>query len=198
MNLKSISAAVISIAAVTATQAQSDVPAPAAKQKQAIYLTHATVHVGNGKVMSNATVGFDNGVITFVEENPTFKTDETQGKVIDCTGKHIYPGIIAPSTKIGLDEIEAVRSTNDYAEVGSYNPNVRSIISYNTDSRVTPTVRSNGVLFAQTVPQGGVVSGTSALVQLNAWNWEDALVKEDGIWLNWPSMLSLSLIHILV
>lgn len=190
MNLKSISAAVISIAAVTATQAQSDVPAPAAKQKQAIYLTHATVHVGNGKVMSNATVGFDNGVITFVEENPTFKTDETQGKVIDCTGKHIYPGIIAPSTKIGLDEIEAVRSTNDYAEVGSYNPNVRSIISYNTDSRVTPTVRSNGVLFAQTVPQGGVVSGTSALVQLDAWNWEDALVKEDGIWLNWPSMLS--------
>jgi hypothetical protein len=166
------------------------VPAPAAKQKQAIYLTHATVHVGSGKVMSNATVGFDNGVITFVEENPTFKTDETQGKVIDCTGKHIYPGIIAPSTKIGLDEIEAVRSTNDYAEVGSYNPNVRSIISYNTDSRVTPTVRSNGVLFAQTVPQGGVVSGTSALVQLDAWNWEDALVKEDGIWLNWPSMLS--------
>lgn len=169
---------------------QSDVPAPAPKQSQSVYLTHATVHVGDGKVLQNATIGFVDGKITFLEINPSFKTDETMGKVIDCTGKQIYPGIIAAYTKIGLDEIEAVRSTNDYAEVGSYNPDSRAIIAYNTDSRVTPTVRSNGVLYAQTVPQGGSISGTSAIVQLDAWNWEDALVKEDGIWMNWPSMVS--------
>jgi imidazolonepropionase-like amidohydrolase len=168
--------------------AQSDVPAPAPKQSQSIYLTHATVHVGNGKVLQNATIGFENGKVIFLEENPTFKTDETMGKVIDCTGKHVYPGIIAPNTKLGLSEIEAVRATNDYEEVGDYNPNTRSIISYNTDSRVTPTVRSNGVLYAQIAPQGGTIAGTSALVQLDAWNWEDALLKEDGIWLSWPSM----------
>ncbi|MES2622507.1 MAG: amidohydrolase family protein [Bacteroidota bacterium] len=169
---------------------QSDVPAPAPKQMQSVYLTHATVHVGDGKVLQNATVGFANGKIILVAENPSFKTDETMGKVIDCTGKHIYPGIIALNTRIGLAEIEAVRSTNDYAEVGSYNTNVRSIISYNTDSRVTPTVRSNGILYAQIVPAGGTISGTSSLVHLDAWNWEDALVTEDGIWLNWPSTIT--------
>lgn len=170
--------------------AQSEVPAPAPKQTQPVYLTHATIHTGNGKVLQNATIGFENGKISLVEENPSFKTDETMGKVIDCTGKHIYPGIIAANTKLGLDEIEAVRSTNDYAETGEFNPDARAIIAYNTDSRVTPTVRSNGVLFAQSTPLGGSVSGTSALVQLDAWNWEDALVKEDGIWIGWPSMLS--------
>ncbi|MCW5906715.1 MAG: amidohydrolase family protein [Chitinophagales bacterium] len=170
--------------------AQSDVPTPAPKQSQSIYLTHATVHSGNGKVLNDATVAFENGKIVFVGESPSFKTDATMGKVIDCTGKHIYPGIIAPNTKLGLTEVEAIRATNDYAETGGYNPNVRAAISYNTDSRVTPTIRSNGVLYAQIVPQGGTVSGTSAVVQLDAWNWEDALVKEDGIWLNWPSLQS--------
>ncbi len=170
--------------------AQSDVPAPATKQTKSIYLTHATVHVGNGKVLQDATIGFDNGKIIFLEERPSFKTDETMGKIIDCAGKHVYPGIIAANTKVGLDEIEAVRATNDYAEVGNYNPDARAIIAYNTDSRVTPTVRSNGVLYAQSTPLYGTVSGTSAVVQLDAWNWEDALVKEDGIWMNWPSMQS--------
>lgn len=166
------------------------VPAPAPAQSQSVYLTHATIHTGKGTVLNDATIAFDKGKITFLGESPSFKTDETMGKVIDCTGKQIYPGIIAPYTKAGLDEIEAVRATNDYAETGSYNPDVRAIVAYNTDSRVTPTLRSNGILFAQTVPLGGIISGTSAIVQLDAWNWEDALVKEDGIWMNWPSMVS--------
>jgi len=179
----------LQVLAATSLFAQSEVPAPAPAQSGKIYLTHATVHTGNGSVLQNATIGFENGIITFLAENPTFKTDETMGKVIDCTGKQIYPGVIAPDTKTGLSEIEAVRATNDYAETGEFNPNARAIIAYNTDSRVTPTVRSNGVLYAQTVPEGAWVSGTSAIVQLDAWNWEDALVKEDGIWMDWPSIL---------
>jgi imidazolonepropionase-like amidohydrolase len=99
-----------------------------------------------GKYLSNATIGFEQGVITFLEENPSFKTDETMGKVIDCSGKHIYPGLIAPATILGLTEIESVRATNDMYETGQFNPDARAAIAYNTDSRVTPTVRSNGVL----------------------------------------------------
>ncbi len=169
---------------------QSDVPTPAPKQSQSIYLTHATIHIGDGKVLQNATIAFENGKIILVAENPSFKTDETMGKIIDCNGKHIYPGIIAVGTRIGLAKIVAVRTYHSYAKVSTYNANVRSIISYNTNSRVMPTVRSKGVLYAQTVPAGGTISGTSALVQLDAWNWEDALVKEDGIWLSWPLMVT--------
>ncbi len=189
MNKSFLAACIFAVISLNAS-AQSDVPAPARKQTKSVYLTHATIHTGNGKVLNNATISFDNGKIIVLDENPSFKTDETMGKVIDCTGKHIYPGIIAANTKVGLDEIEAVRATNDYSEVGNYNPDARAIIAYNTDSRVTPTVRSNGVLYAQSTPLYGTVSGTSAVVQLDAWNWEDALVKEDGVWMNWPSMQS--------
>ena len=70
---------------------------------------------------------------------------------------------------------------------GSFNPNVRSLIAYNTDSDVIPTIRSNGVLLAQITPGGGMVSGTSSIVQLDAWNWEDAAYQTDeGIHMNWP------------
>lgn len=170
------------------TAQESEVPSPGAPQQGKIYLTHATIHTGDGRVLNNATIGFENGKIISLDENPAAKPDG--GKVIDCTGKQIYPGIIAPCTHTGIDEIEAVRATNDYAEVGTFNPDSRAIIAYNTDSRVTPTIRSNGVLYAQSYPSGGWISGTTAVVQLDAWNWEDALVKEDGICMNWPSMFN--------
>ena len=96
--------------------------------------------------------------------------------------------MIAPNTTIGLGEIGAVRSTRDFQEVGEVNPNIRSLIAYSTDSRVTPTIRSNGILMAQIVPSGGLISGQSSVVQLDAWNWEDAAVSTDeGIHLRWPS-----------
>lgn len=167
----------------------AQIPVPAKPQSQPVYLTNATVHCGNGKVLSRATVGWENGKITFLEENAVFKSDQTMGRVIDGTGKHVYPAIIAMNTRMGLDEIESVRATNDYQEVGLFNPNARAVIAYNTDSRVTPTVRSNGILYAQICPQGGHVSGTSALVQLDAWNWEDAaVISDEGIFVNWPAM----------
>lgn len=187
---KSVFSLIVCLLLIGKLSAQApDVPSPAPAQTGKIYLTNATIHLGNGKVLQNATIGFENGKIIFLEENPSIKTDATMGTVVNCTGKHIYPGIIATNTIIGLTEIEAVRATNDMAEVGLFNPNVRAIVSYNTDSRVTPTLRSNGVLYAQVAPQGGYVSGTSAVVQLDAWNWEDAAVKnEDGVFINWPSM----------
>ena len=169
--------------------AQEDVPTPAPKQTEKICLKGGTVHVGNGKVIENAYVVFENGKILDVFAASDIKTDATLGKVIDVTGKQIYPGLISLNTILGLIEIEAARATNDVGEVGAHNSDARAITSYNTDSRVTPTVRSNGVLYAQVAPQGGRVSGTSAVVQLDAWNWEDAAVKaEDGVFITWPNM----------
>jgi imidazolonepropionase-like amidohydrolase len=169
--------------------AQEDVPTPAPKQSEKICLKGATVHVGNGTVIENAYVIFENGKISEVFSTTNLKTDATLGKIIDVTGKHLYPGVISLNSILGLIEVEAARATNDVAEVGALNADARAVISYNTDSRVTPTVRSNGVLYSQIVPQGGRVSGTSAVVQLDAWNWEDAAIKaEDGIFISWPEM----------
>jgi len=162
-------------------------PAPAPAQDSTVILLNGRAHIGNGQVIENSAIGFSKGKITFVGDARTMRIDPTGARLIHLDGKDVYPALIAANSDIGLWEIELVRSTNDKTEVGSFNPAVRSLISYNTDSKVIPTVRSNGVLLAQVVPSGGVVSGTSSVVQLDAWNWEDAAYKaDDGVWLSWP------------
>lgn len=178
----------ILILALMATPLYAQIPAPGAEQSEPIILMNGRAHLGNGEVIENSAVAFENGKLTIVGDATTMKLDLTNFKVIDCQGKDIYPGLIAPNTQLGLIEIGAVRATHDEDEVGAMNPNIRSLIAYNTDSRVTTTVRSNGVMIAQTVPTGGRISGSSSVVQLDAWNWEDAAVSaDDGIWVSWPN-----------
>ena len=164
-------------------------PTPAKPQSKSILINGGTVHDGLGKVYNDASVGFKDGKIIYLSYVNQTESKQIWDTIIDAKGKHVYPGLIALNTYLGLAEIEAIRAMNDYAEVGDNNPSARSIIAYNTDSKVTPTVRSNGILMAQITPQGGLISGSSSIVNLDAWNWEDATYKMDeGIHVNWPSM----------
>lgn len=149
---------------------------------------NATAHLGNGEVIENSLVAFKDGKFTVVGDAKTMRIDPSSfDKVVKAEGKHIYPGFIAMNTQIGLKEIDAVRATNDDREVGFFNPSIRALIAYNTDSRVTPTIRSNGVMMAQVVPRGGRMPGQSSVMKLDGWNWEDAQYKaDDGQHLNWP------------
>lgn len=158
------------------TRAQETVY-PAPPQQGNIALTHATIHVGNGQVIEDGMIVFSNGKIMSVGPTEPIKDN---AKVIDCTGKQIYPGLISAATNLGLNEIGAVRSTRDEYELGDINPNVRAVIAYNTDSKIINTVRNNGILLANVIPNGGIISGSSSVMQLDAWNWEDAVYKMDG------------------
>jgi len=170
----------------------AQIETPGKVEKNQILLVGGVAHIGNGKVIEQSYISIRNGKIGFVMDMKTSKIDQTQfDTVINISNKHVYPGFIAPNSTLGLTEIGAVRMTHDFDDVGTYNPHVRSIIAYNTDSKITTTVRSNGVLMAQTTPRGGVLSGTSSIVHFDAWNWEDAIVKmDDGIHLNWSSMFN--------
>jgi imidazolonepropionase-like amidohydrolase len=166
------------------------VPAPATSQSSAIVIRGAMAHLGTGQAIENSIVAFDNGKITFVGDASTGRAFPSHQE-INAAGKHLYPGFIAPNSTLGLQEIGAVRATADNAEIGEMNPNIRSIIAYNTDSEVTPTVRSMGVLMAEVVPDGSTISGSSSVVVLDAWNWEDATYAPDmAIHLEWPSVSS--------
>lgn len=168
--------------------AYAQVPSPGAEQSKPIALMNGTAHLGNGKVIENAVITFRQGKIETVADARTVRMNLEEYEQIDAQGKHIYPGLILPVTNLGLVEVEAVRSTRDFDEVGMFNPNVRSVIAYNTESELVPTLRFNGILMAQIAPKGGLISGTSSVVQLDAWNWEDAAVKFDGgLHMNWPS-----------
>jgi imidazolonepropionase-like amidohydrolase len=124
-----------------------------------------------------------------VGANITIPADNTN--VTDAKGKQVYPGLILPTSSLGLVEIGAVRASQDVREIGDMNPNVRSLVAYNTDSKVINTLRSNGILMANVVPQGSFVAGSSSVVQLDAWNWEDAAVKTDaGMHVYLPTLMA--------
>jgi len=172
----------------TCIRAQNPTPAP--DQEKPVMLRYATIHVGNGTVLENADILLDEGKIVSVGKDLPAPANAT---VTEVRGKHIYPGLISLNSQLGLTEIGAVRSTNDQRETGRLNPNARALIAFNTDSQVIPTVRSRGVLLAQITPVGGAVSGSSSMVQLDGWNFEDAVVGEDdGVHINWPNRSSWS------
>lgn len=159
---------------------------PASKQTKSILILGGKAHLGNGEVIENSLISLVNGKIATIGDAKIMKPIK-HDVTIDASGKHIYPGFIAPNTTLGLVEIDAVRASDDESDIGEFNPHLRSIIAYNTESVITETMRPNGVLISQITPRGGRISGTSSIVQLDAWNWEDAIIKEnDGIHLNWP------------
>ncbi|MBS1749725.1 MAG: amidohydrolase family protein [Bacteroidetes bacterium] len=180
-----ISIIIITSAAMQAWSQDDIYPAP--EYKGLLFITNATVHVGNGEVFNNATIAIDNGKIKQVGVSVPVPADDV--KVINAAGKQVYPGLILPDCDLGLKEIATgVRGSNDYRELGDNNADIRSIVAYNTDSKIINTLKANGILLADIVPQGGTISGASSVVQLDAWNWEDAAYSIDGgIHVNMPS-----------
>lgn len=167
---------------------------PGERQTKSILLLNGTAHLGTGVMINRSAIVLEDGKIVKVMNALTNTINNSDyDTVIDIKDKHVYPGFIAVNSTLGLTEIGAIRATEDFEEIGTYNPNVRSIIAYNTDSKITPTIRTNGVLLAQVTPRGGIVSGSSSVVHFDAWNWEDALIKEDiGVHLNWPRFMKSS------
>ena len=155
---------------------------------QRILLLNGTAHIGDGQVLESAAIGVVNDRILFIKNALTQTFDPAQwDTIIQLKGQHIYPALISANNTLGLTEIDAVRATRDFNDVGVWNPHVRAQIAFNVESRVIETVRTNGVLISQATPRGGYISGTSSLMNLYGWNWEDAtIVANDGIHLNWP------------
>jgi imidazolonepropionase-like amidohydrolase len=186
--MRTILFTLLSLCACVINAQQNPTVAPA--QTRSILIMNATAHIGNGSVIENAAIGFRDGKLDLVADARTIRlAANAYDQTIDASGKHVYPGFIATNSTLGLHELDAIRPANDVAEVGTFKPGTRSAIAYNTDSEIIPTVRLNGVLLGQITPRGGVISGTSSVMQFDAWNWEDALVKADeGVHLNWPGV----------
>lgn len=166
------------------------VPNPAPPQERAIALVGGTIHTVDGPVLPNGTIVFSAGKITALGASVTVPDGAER---IDVTGKHVYPSLIDASTNIGLTEIGSVRATNDANETGSINPNVKAQVAVNPESEIIPVTRSNGVLIVLSSPSGGVISGTSALLRLDGWTWEDLThTAPVAMHLNWPRMRPVS------
>ncbi|WP_142785868.1 amidohydrolase family protein [Changchengzhania lutea] len=157
-------------------------------KSEPVILVGGTLHIGTGKVMQNAAIGFENGKISIVDKLENTKIDNSVYNVIDVSGKHIYPGFILLNSLIGIEEISGVPHSNDRNEEGRINPNLNTAFAFKSDSEFLPVLRFNGILTVETAPRGGMVSGTSSVMKLDGRNWEESLYQfGTGIHLNWPS-----------
>jgi imidazolonepropionase-like amidohydrolase len=157
---------------------------PGAPQKTPILLTNATIHPITGPAIEKGSVLFDGGKIKALGKDIS---PPAHAQVIDLAGKHVYPGLFDALTDLGLVEINSIRATIDGTEVGQLNPNARAIVAVNPDSEIIPVTRSNGILLALAAPYGGLMSGRSAVIQLDGWTWEDMALKSDAaLHIQWP------------
>src|SRR5215213_5518852 len=167
-----VTGVVVLLAFSCGLDASEQLPAPA--QDHPIAIKGATIHPVSGPEIPNGVLVFDKGKISAVSADaPLPPGTET----IEASGKHVYPGLISANTILGLTEISAVRSTLDFAEAGAINPNARTASSINPDSELLPVARANGILTALTVPEGGLISGQSAVLRMEGWTPEQMTVR---------------------
>ena len=128
----------------------AQVPEPVNDQTKPVLIYNAFIHIGDGNTIQNGFVSFDNGKITDVRSEYLDLESDTYNNFlkINENGSHLYPGLILPNSKVGLEDISAVRATVDHTEVGELNSNIRSLIAFNTDSEVISTFRYNGILIS--------------------------------------------------
>ncbi len=147
-------------------------------------LVGGLVHTVSGPTLTNVPVLVRDGKIVAVGPGAEGPADAT----VDLAGQHLYPGLIAPTTVLGLLEIDGVRSTRDTTEVGEFTPEVNAWVAVNPDTELIPVARANGYTHAQVVPLGGTVSGVSGVIQLKGWTTEDlAIRRAAALHVFWPS-----------
>ena len=167
------------------TVAKAQVRMTVPPQSEAVALRGATIHTVTNGVIENGTILFENGVIRAIGTDVEIPTGT---RVVDVSGKHIYPGLIDAYSTVGISEIGSVDVSSDVNELGDFNPNVRAEVAVNAESRHIGTTRSAGVLVTLTTPGGGLISGMSSAMSLEGWDWEEMSIESAAaLNVNWPN-----------
>ncbi len=146
-------------------------------------LKNATVVTVTKGTLNNTSVLLENGKILAIGTS----ISEAGTEVIDCTGLFIYPGMIDSGTRLGLVEVSSVLETVDYADVGSFTPNMQALTTVNPNSEAIPVTRVSGVTTVLTVPTGGLFPGTAALINLNGYTPDQMYAGFKAVVMNFPS-----------
>jgi imidazolonepropionase-like amidohydrolase len=188
--IRQLGIAATTVAVLAGHCAGQDLLPKAAPQTRPIVLQNAVLHTLDRGTIVGGTIWFDHGVIGGVhaqDEQPTLPAGR-EPLVVDAAGKHVFPGLIAARTQLGLIEIGMVRQTVDTTEIGDLSPEVLAAVAVNPDSAALPVARSNGVLTAGVFPAGGLIPGRASVVQLDGWTNTDMTVLADaGTIVAWPA-----------
>jgi imidazolonepropionase-like amidohydrolase len=189
----------VSALAATAALSAQDLGMKAPPQSGLTAVVGATVHPVSGPAIENGAVWFVDGVISGVGSAEDYTQFLSRVRLsvppttIDATGRHVWPGLIAPFSQLGLTEIQSVVATNDTSETGDLTPEVRAVTAVNPDSTLIPVTRSNGVLLAAVYPRGGTISGQVSVIRLEGWTNDDLTVLGSaGLSVRWPNTRPIS------
>ena len=147
-------------------------------------LVNGTIETVTQGTIANGTVIISNGKIAAVGTNVAIP----QGaEVINCNGSRIYPGMIDGGTKVGLLEIGNIPTATDVTESGEINPQMKALTAINPNATVIPITRISGVTTVLTAPDGGLLPGTAALVNLHGYTSSQMYAGFEGIKVNFPN-----------
>jgi imidazolonepropionase-like amidohydrolase len=142
-----------------------------APEEPVLAITNASIHPVRESMLERGTLLIQGGRITALGVDVAIPAG---ARVLDAAGKHVYPGLIALGTNIGMKEIGSVPATDDDSERGGNQPDLRTAASIHGDSAHIPVTRTNGITRAQVAPRGsGPLLGQSAVIQLSGANWEE-------------------------
>ena len=149
--------------------------------------------IRNAKIVTVSGATIERGSILIrdgrIAEVGTKVAVPAKAEVIDATGLSVYPGLIDSGTVLGLTEVSAVNATVDTTELGEFNANMKALSAVNPYSELIPVGRMNGVTSAITCPQGGIISGQCALINLEGWTPELMKVSAPAaMHINYPQL----------
>ena len=177
---------ILGAAALTSSIMAQSRQVPGPDQSRPLLFIDATIHPVTADEIKGGWMLVEDGRITSLGQGPPPRGMRPQ--VIDLDGRHVYPGLIAADSVLGLTETGAVDVTHDYNEQGSWTPEARAVVALNPDSDLIPVTRAAGILTTLVVPSGGRLPGKAATIRLDGWTWEDLAIDPDsGLVIEWPS-----------
>ncbi len=165
-----------SAAVLLALSASSAFAQASAGEEGTFFIKGGTIVNPGGQRLANTNILIRNNRI--VDIGPSVVAGEA--KVIDATGKFVYPGMIDANTGLGLAEIGSVQTMSLRSELGDFNPHIRALVGINVESELLGVTRMSGVTSVVTSPAGGAISGQAAMINTAGWNWEDLSVMKDA------------------
>ena len=159
---------------------------PAPPQEGPIAITGGTIHTITQGVIEYGTVLIEDGKIIAVGQEVELPDNV---RIIDATGKHVYPGMIHGRSTIGLMEIARIGVSTDLQELGQINPNIRAQTAFHPASAHLPVAAVHGITTVVPTPRGSLVAGLPAAMMTDGWTWEEMTIREGiGMAIYWPSM----------
>jgi imidazolonepropionase-like amidohydrolase len=142
---------------------------------QTIAITGGTVYPVSGPKLENATVLIRDGKIAAVGANVAVPAGATR---IDASGKWVTPGLIDGAGQMGLREISAVQNTNEATLRGNDVAAAFNVLEgINPASTLIAVTRMEGITTTLAVPNGNLIWGQAALIDLDGATIEAMQVK---------------------